>query len=90
MQVAGTRYYLNYEQAASIDLGASVELQCDNDNSFDGQAIALLVDGKIIGYVNKLMCSTLRSLMKTNISCRVAKISGTQERPLIYVMISVK
>lgn len=88
MQVAGTRHYLTYEQASKIDLYSVVELKLEDDNKFDCYAVAVLVDGVVIGYVNKLFCATVRKLMERNLKCYIAQISGTLERPLIYVMIS--
>ncbi|EGQ9395100.1 HIRAN domain-containing protein [Vibrio cholerae] len=90
MEVAGTRYYLNYGQVTAIKLDTPVELRCENDNKYDCQAIAMFVDGVHIGYVNKLFCKTVRKLMLRDLECRVAQISGTEERPLIYVILAAK
>ena len=90
LEVAGTRYHLTYEQTLELEVGASVELLCEDDNEFDCKAVAMYTNGLLIGYVNKLLCSTIRSLIKREMQCSIAKKSGTPERPLIYVMLSVK
>ncbi|EGQ9765881.1 hypothetical protein FWP32_00005 [Vibrio alginolyticus] len=90
LELAGTRYHLTYEQTLELELGSNVQLQCEDDNAFDCKAIAVHSGDLLIGYVNKLMCSTIRSLMSREISCRIAKKSGTEERPLIYVLLSVR
>lgn len=88
MEVAGTRYYLSYEQVSEIEPNSIVELKPEDDNEFDCNAVSVELDGVIIGYVNKLFCKTVRKLMNKNLNCFVAKVSGTLERPLIYVMVS--
>ncbi|EIZ0688953.1 hypothetical protein AB0537_001094 [Vibrio parahaemolyticus] len=90
MEVAGTRYYLTYDQVIEIEPHSTVELKCENDNEFDCNAVAVMLDGSIIGYVNKFFCATIRRLLARNLKCNIAKISGTQERPLVYVMLSAK
>ncbi len=90
MEVAGARYYMTYEEVMSIEPGTPVRLVCEDDNEHHCDAIALKISDKKIGYVNKLFCSTFRSLIEKDIRCTVAKVSGANDRPLIYVMISVK
>ncbi|MDE1226124.1 hypothetical protein MCT03_18215 [Vibrio aestuarianus] len=90
MEVAGTRYYLDFEQSSAIQLGSKVSLRCENENEFDCNAVAMFVNQTKIGYVNKLFCQTVRKLMEREVDCYVAKVSGTSERPLIYVMLSAK
>lgn len=90
MEVAGTRYHLNYEQLESIQHRSKVSLYNENENEFDCNAVALFVNQIKIGYVNKLFCQTVRKLMEREVECYVAKRSGTIERPLIYVMLCAK
>lgn len=90
MELAGTRYYLKHEQVQMFNIGSPVVLRCEDDNPYDCQAIAVYMDNLLIGYVNKLFCSTIRELMSRDLKCYLAKISGTQERPLIHVMLSVR
>lgn len=90
MEVAGTRYYLSFEQSREIEIGSKVDLRCENDNEFDCNAVAMFVNQTKIGYVNKLLCQAVRKLIVRNLECYVTQISGTTERPLIYVMLSAK
>lgn len=90
MEVAGTRYHMTFEQVSALELGASVRLKCEDENEFDSNAVAMYVDNLRIGYVNKLMCPTIRALMERDLSCSVVSTSGSEERPLINVMLSVK
>ncbi|WP_130536431.1 HIRAN domain-containing protein [Thiomicrorhabdus indica] len=90
MELAGTRYYLTYEEVSNLDINSVVELKTEDSNEYDNQAITVLIDNKILGYINKLLCPTVRKLMDRNIECKIAKKSGTQDRPLIYVMLRVR
>ncbi|EKY4197102.1 hypothetical protein [Vibrio harveyi] len=90
MEVAGTRYYLSYEEVTAIKPNSSVQLICEDENEFDCNAVAVKINDMVIGYVNKLFCLTVRQLMERNLECTIAKVSGTQERPLIYIMFSAK
>ncbi|CAV18315.1 hypothetical protein [Vibrio atlanticus] len=90
MEVAGSRYYITGDEAASIGIGTQVRFECENDNEFDCNAVALFIGTQPIGYINKLICPAFRELMTRDISCHVAKVSGTVDRPLIFVMFSAK
>lgn len=90
MEVAGTRYHLDFEQTSQLQLGSKVDLRCENENEFDCNAVAMFVNQTKIGYVNKFFCKTIRKLMERDLGCCIAKVSGTIERPLIYVMLSAK
>lgn len=90
MESAGTRYHLSHDNVSKLELGTTVTLECDNDNLYDCHAISMKIDDVTLGYVNKLFCPTIRKLMSRELVCSIAKISGTPERPLIYVMLSVK
>lgn len=89
MEVSGTRHYLTYEEVENIQVGTNVQLECEDDNIYDSNAIKLSISGQKIGYINKILCPAIRTLLLRKISCVVEKISGTEERPLIYIMFSV-
>ncbi len=90
MEVAGTRHHLSFDEVGAIKIGTPVQFECEDENEHDSNAVALLIDGKKIGYINKLICPSFRKLMSKNISFQVLKTSGTLERPLIYVQFSVR
>lgn len=91
MEVAGTRHYLSFDQVSEVEIGAEVELRCDNQNEFDEHAVAVYLHGQLIGYVNRLLCATVRTLMADKcLTCRITKKSGTVDRPLLYVMLSAR
>ncbi|CAM4040409.1 HIRAN domain-containing protein [Vibrio neonatus] len=90
-ELAGTRYYKTYDEVAEIDLGSNVTLIREDCNKKDPQAICVEYRGKKIGYINRLLCPTLRTLMiDKSITCAIVKKSGTEDRPLLYVLISAR
>lgn len=90
MEVAGTRHYMSSSEVESIAIGAKVDIRCEDDNEYDSNAIALSIDGQLIGYVNKSICPAFRELLQREVTCVVVKKSGTTIRPLIYVTLSVR
>lgn len=91
MEVAGTRYQMTFDEVSEIPIGEEVELRCEDENSYDCNAVAIYLEEKKIGFINRLLCCSIRTLISTkSLTCRVAKKSGTQERPLIYIIISAR
>ena len=91
MEVVGTRYNISYEEFSNLNIGDEIELVEDVDNKSDSQAVALYVNSMKVGYVNKLLCKSIKALMLTQcLTSVISKLSGTKERPLIYTMLSAK
>ncbi|GAA4084232.1 HIRAN domain-containing protein [Zhongshania borealis] len=91
VEVAGTRYNISTEEAGKLSVGDRVNLFREDDNQYDSNAIAVMNGNMKIGYINRLHCRALRALIANgvSVSCRIARLNGTQERPLIFVMLSV-
>jgi hypothetical protein len=91
MEVAGTRHNITYEQFQTIKLKDEAILQLEDDNQFDCNAIAVYISGIRVGYVNKILCSSIKELLNRKcIQTIVSKKSGTTARPLLYLMLSAK
>lgn len=89
LEVAGTRH----QQGVDIDkiqIGDRVAFVKEPDNAYDNNAIAIYHEKTRIGYVNRVSCSFFNSINLASIDALVAKKSGTKERPLIFVKVSVK
>ncbi|MFT4776598.1 MAG: hypothetical protein ACI9B7_000969 [Oleispira sp.] len=90
MEVAGTRHHLSNSELELIPIGASVEFVPEQYNCHDGDAISINYESKKIGYVNKMLCGAIGKLLTTNnVSGHVFRKSGTEDRPLIYLLIRV-
>jgi hypothetical protein len=91
MEIAGTRYNLTYEDFSQIELGSVVLFMCEDDNPYDCSAVGVYIGDKKVGFINRLMCSSIRNLLdNSDLTILVAKKSGTVERPLLHVMISAR
>jgi hypothetical protein len=85
VEVSGFRHYL--ENAPDIKVGDPVNFLPEPENLYDSKAIAITFSGKIIGYVNRALCSSFLRLVKEGrVNSYVARVGGTFEDPQVYVM----
>lgn len=90
-ELAGTRYYLSYDEVCKLNDGDVARLEKEDGNEYDSKALAVYINEKKVGYVNRLHCEALRKLMnRSSLYLTVARKSGSVERPLIYLMLSVR
>ena len=91
LEIAGTRYHMDFDQVQALDEGIEVSFQCEDENKVDSNAVAIFIGDKKLGFINRLMCKSIRAILcNGSIKGYVAKKSGTPERPLIYIMISAR
>lgn len=91
MEVAGTRHNLSLEDFESLPIGSSIQLESEPENEWDCDAIAMYSNSKKIGYLNRLLCKSMRNLIEhKSLTCLVAKKSGNESRPLIHALIQVR
>jgi hypothetical protein len=90
MEVAGTRHHITNLELDLIPEGTEIQFIHEEDNSHDGDAISINYDSKKLGYVNKMLCGVIGKLLTTNnVSGHIFRKSGTEKRPLIYLLIRV-
>lgn len=90
MEVAGTRYCLKEPMTLleEIKVGDIVQLELDLMNTYDKNAIGVFYNAKKIGYVNRLLCQTVKKYFLANkIQAVIGKKNGTNNRPLIYLIL---
>ena len=88
-EVVGVRHYKN--NFSSIALNNKVTFEPEPDCQYDPNAIQVLYNGKIIGYISKVQAPSFGEILKTNkVSGTIQKLNGTAERPRIFIKISVK
>ncbi len=92
IEVAGTRYNTTADNLRNIHVGDEVRFIFEDENIFDDNAVAVECRDVKVGYVNRLHCSAIRNFIQKDCELygRVAKLNGTDERPLIYVMLDVR
>lgn len=90
MEVAGTRYMTDLDLSKVI-VGDAVELVHELSNEYDPNAVAVVHAQGKLGYINKVLCETLiRKISKQKVSAFVAKKNGTEDRPLVYLLLECR
>jgi hypothetical protein len=89
-EVAGFRYYAK-EAGDIVRLGATVEVRAEPENKYDANAVVFLINGKTIGYVNRLQTGAFRQWLTTRkIEAHVERINGKVERPRVFLFVRVR
>lgn len=89
IEVAGLRHVVGPE-AGSIRDGDAVSFETATDNPVDQDALAVVHQGRRIGYVNRALRETFhRWLARRTVRASVERQNGKPERPLVFVRVSV-
>ncbi|MFV0576016.1 MAG: HIRAN domain-containing protein [Vibrio sp.] len=96
LEVAGTRHVIRSgegitrEELREIELETEATFEFEPNNVADSNAIAILVNNKKVGYVNRILCSAIKQFIdEDRITAKIVRVSGTEERPIIYILIFV-
>jgi hypothetical protein len=88
LEVAGYRYYA---QDATPSVGMSADIQAEPDNPFDHNAVAILVDSKKIGNINRLQSETfLRWLATRQMTACIEDMNNQADKPRAFVFVRVR
>lgn len=89
MEVAGFRH-VDTLGVVNIQVGDEVTFEVVTDNPVDVDAVAVVLHGNRIGYVNRIMRSAFhRWLQNHHVDASVERINGKPGRPLVYIRVSV-
>jgi len=86
--------YQHYEKLLPfkplIDMSATFEPE--PDNPYDTQAIKVIINGVMAGYVCRGLTTSFRRWLQSNltISAYVERINGTEQKPRVYLYVSVR
>ena len=88
-KVEGTRYMNS--SLSGLTEGMPVSIQPEPQNSFDPKAIQIMVEGKTIGYINRVLLQCIhKNLSLGRIKeTFIEKINGSAESPNYYVFIRI-
>jgi hypothetical protein len=90
LEVAGTRYQEGLDLSL-VNVGDSVEFVAEPDNPYDSDAVAVVHPAGRLGYVNKVHCKVVKTNARAKkLNAFIAKKNGTQERPLVYLLVECK
>lgn len=92
-EISGFQYYMNTETGnifMDIAIGDPVALVPEPNNKHDIHAIKIVFNNKTIGYINRLMAPTFERWLGSRIvNAQIEKVSGSLDRPRIFLFISV-
>ncbi len=92
VEVQGYRYYMDETPYESLQREMVATFCKEPENEFDSQAIAILLDGKRIGYVCQGLTESFHKWMDAGLEIKATleRINGTPERPLVFLYVVVR
>jgi hypothetical protein len=89
VEVAGLRHVFTGD-VSSIRLGDAVSIRAEPDNAIDARAVAIVWQGKPIGYVSRVLQGPFTDwLLSRQSTAQVTRVNGKPSRPLVYVAIRI-
>jgi hypothetical protein len=91
MPVAGYRYIQDAVPYSQLTKGTPITFAAEPDNLMDPQAIRLMLDGRLLGYVTRGLTTQTAHWLNQGytLNANIERFNGTPERPLIYVYLNV-
>ena len=87
MEVSGVRHH-NYKK--EIPINDPVYFCEEPDNKYDKNAIKVLNNENMIGYVSKFQCKAFKEILKSYyVSGRILKRNGTEESPRVFLRVRI-
>lgn len=84
-EVAGLRHAFNGD-IAGIQIGDPVTFEIDSDNPVDQDALAVMHQGRRIGYINRALKETFHHWLRSYVvTARVERLNGKPTRPLVHL-----
>ncbi len=90
--VQGYRYHLDAVPYSTIETNLPASFEKESDNPQDSQAIRILINGAVAGYVCRGLVSSFHSWLDKGyrISASIERINGVPENPKIFLFVSVR
>lgn len=91
MEAAGTRYHTTLSKLNNLEIGDEVELLPDFNNLYDKNALIIANKNTVLGYVNRILSAPIKELVEDQsrtVRCYIYRISGSPERPLVFLYLS--
>ncbi len=91
LEIAGFRHSSEIKKEDLV-IGDPVEFVHDPLNAHDSNAIAIKINGKMLGFVGRQYANQFHRWNERNLSVDgvIERINGTIERPLVYLFVTVK
>lgn len=91
LEIAGFRHNTEIKKEDLV-MGDPIEFLMDPLNAHDSNAIAVKMNGKMLGFVGRQYANQFHRWYDRNLSVAgiIERINGTPERPLVYLFVTVK
>ncbi|MFC1546441.1 HIRAN domain-containing protein [bacterium] len=94
-EIAGLRYYskaVNMLKRKDINISTIVNIEIEENNKFDPNAVKIVFNGEKIGNINRVQAQSFKRWILNNkhISAQVEKINGTDERPSVILFVKIR
>lgn len=90
MEVAGFRHQSQIP-LQDLNVGALAEFEPEPENPFDANSVKVLIENKLIGYVNRIQTTSFnRWISSCHLRAWVERLNGRPERPLVYLFVEVR
>jgi len=92
LPVQGYRYYKERLPLGSLSDEMQACFEAEPSNEHDPKAIKIIINGVTAGYVCRGLTSSFHKWLQDGltITANVERINGTQEKPAVYLYVSVK
>ncbi len=92
LPVQGYRHYQEQLPLAELSEEMQAEFEAEPNNPHDPEAIKIMINGILAGYVCRGLTGSFHKWMKAGltISAYVERINGTVQKPKIFLYVSVK
>ncbi|MFC1676968.1 HIRAN domain-containing protein [Planctomycetota bacterium] len=92
LPVQGYRYYKDKLPLADLSTDMQATFEAEPDNPHDPEAIKIIINAVKAGYVCRGLTGSFHEWMQSDliISAYVERINGTEQKPKIYLYVSVK
>ncbi|MGH8470943.1 MAG: HIRAN domain-containing protein [Gammaproteobacteria bacterium] len=88
-EVAGLRHTFNGD-IAGIRIGDPVAFEIDSENPVDQDALAVMHQGRRIGYINRALKETFHHWLRSYVvNARIERLNGKPTRPLVHLRVHV-
>ncbi|CAD5378999.1 HIRAN domain-containing protein [Pseudomonas sp. OF001] len=89
IDIAGARHYI--EHSSELTEGDQLTLVNDDDNRHDKNAVRILHNGKLIGYIGRVYAAGVREIMRSgNLSASVLKVSSFKEKIRVLALLQYR
>jgi hypothetical protein len=92
LPVQGYQHYTDELPFTALSINMPADFEVEPDNPTDPEAIKVIIDGVMAGYVCRGLTGSFHKWMQSGltVSAYVERINGTEQVPKIYLYVSVK